>query len=384
MRIKMVMAGVLAVAACGVVVGAQGPAPAAESRFETSAGPVLVERVTGDLDRPWAVAFLPTGGVLVTEVDGRLLHIGDRGRGARTDVAGLPAIEAIGQGGLLDVVAARDFADSREIFLTYSAPDGRATRTTLARARLSTGNDRLEELSVIWEQDPPVASSRHFGSRVVEAEDGTLWVTIGDRADRPRAQDPQQMIGKVIRVARDGSVPADNPFADGQAARAPIWSIGHRNPQGAAMDPETGALWTVEHGARGGDEINRPEAGKNYGWPQISYGTHYSGFSFPGSSAPGLEQPVFYWDPSIAPSGMTIYSGRLFPEWAGDIFVGALKSQLISRLDRAGAGSPEIAGEERLFEREFGRIRDVREGPDGALWFLTDDDPGGLYRVTPG
>jgi len=363
-------------AVLSVILAALSATPAASQSFETSAGPVAVERVAGPFEHPWAVAFLPGGAKLVTERGGTLWHLGPVG--ARQSVAGLPEIAAVGQGGLLDVVAARDFAKTRTVFLTYAAPDGGATRTTLAKARLGAEGARLTDLAVLWQQDPAIDSGRHFGSRVVEALDGTLWVTVGDRGNRPLAQHRDKMIGKVIRVARGGSAPPDNPFV-GADARDPIWSIGHRNPQGAAMDAE-GRLWTVEHGAKGGDEINRPEAGRNYGWPEISYGTHYSGRPFPGTHAPGMEQPVYYWDPSIAPSGMAIYSGRLWPEWAGDIFVGALKFQLIARLERTG---DSITGEERLFEDAYGRIRDVREGPDGALWYLTDEPNGALYRVTP-
>ena len=351
-------------------------APAQGEVFQSDAGRLKVEPVATDLDHPWAVAFLPGGAKLVTELGGRLwLYHGD---GTRMRVRGLPPIEQIGQGGLMDVVAARDFAKTREIFLTYTAPDGGATRTTLARARLAEGEPKLEDLHVLFEQEPAIASSRHFGSRVVEAPDGALWLTIGDRGQRPMAQALDTTIGKVVRVNRDGSIPADNPFAEGGGHPA-IWSWGHRNAQGAALSPE-GDLYTVSHGARGGDEINRPERGRDYGWPEVSYGTHYSGRTFPASERPGTEQPLHYWVPSIAPSGMMIYSGRLWPEWEGDIFVGALKYRLIARLEREGDAVREA---ERLFAGRFGRIRDLAEGPDGAIWFLTDEDRGALYRVTP-
>lgn len=370
--------GILCIGAATALLIVTGRPTAGAQTFETSAGPVRVERVAGPFVRPWAVAFLPGERFLVTEKRGRLWHV-ERGAEA-TSVAGLPPIDDTGQGGLLDVVAARDFERTREIFLSYVAPEaGGATRTTLAVARLAPDAARLDEVRVIWEQDPAIDSTRHFGSRIVERPDGTLFVTIGDRANRPLAQDRDKSIGKVLRVARDGSIPADNPFVDEPGTKPAIWSLGHRNPQGAALDAE-GRLWTAEHGARGGDEVNIPEAGKNYGWPLISYGTHYSGASFPGTRAPGLEQPVHYWDPSIAPSGLAIYSGRLWPQWEGDLFVGALKDRLISRLDREGT---RIAGEERLFADVFGRVRDVREGPDGALWFLTDETDGALYRVSP-
>ncbi len=373
----MLAGGLMSAALAGCVLALSSGREAEARQFETSAGTVEVERVAGPFESPWAVAFLPAGEMLVTEIGGTLWHLG--AEGARTEVAGLPDIAVIGQGGLLDVAAARDFAETREIFLAYVAPDGVETRTTVAVARLSEGADALEDLRVIFAQDPPIDSGRHFGSRIVERADGTLFVTIGDRANRPLAQDRDKTIGKVVRIARDGSIPADNPFVDTPGTKPEIWSLGHRNPQGAALDAE-GRLWTVEHGARGGDEINRPEPGKNYGWPLISYGTHYWGGEFPAQRAEGLEQPEFYWDPSIAPSGMTIYSGKLWPEWEGDIFVGALKFELISRVERSGDGLREA---ERLFAGAFGRVRDVREGPDGALWFLTDEWDGGLYRVRP-
>lgn len=355
------------------------PADAEARRFETSAGPVLVERMAGPFAHPWAVAFLPGGAKLVTERGGTLWYLAPDG--TRRTVAGVPRVRARGQGGLLDVVAARDFAKTREIFLTYAEPVGEHEgRTAAAVARLSADGAQLEALRVIFRQEPPVGSVIHYGSRVVEAKDGTLWITLGERGMGSQAQNLQNHLGKVVRIARDGSVPPDNPFVGG-IARPEIWSYGHRNPQGAALDPATGALWTVEHGPKGGDEINRPEAGRNYGWPVITYGVDYSGAKIGiGTHAPGMEQPVWYWDPSIAPSGMTIYSGRLWPEWQGDIFVGALKFQLIARLEREGEA---ILGEERLFKGAFGRIRDVREGPEGALWFLTDKAEGALWRIRP-
>jgi len=353
---------------------------------DTSAGEVAVVRVAGPFAHPWAVAFLAQGAMLVTERGGRLWRLGPDGE--RAEVTGVPAVKAEGQGGLLDVVAARDFAATREIFLTYSEPvpgsGGAKSRTAVAVARLSDDGQSLENLRVIFRQQPAVNATKHYGSRVVEAPDGTLWVTLGDRGQRHHAQNPISHLGKVVRIARDGAAPRDNPLIGGLGLPE-IWSFGHRNPQGAALDPVSGALWTVEHGAKGGDEINRPEAGRNYGWPVISYGTTYAGTRIGrGTEAEGMEQPIHYWDPSIAPSGMMIYSGRLWPGWRGDIFVGALKFKLISRLDRTDDNDGDsITGEERLFEDVYGRVRDVREGPDGAIWFLTDEDEGALYRVTP-
>lgn len=355
------------------------PAPVPEAKtFETSAGAVRVERVAGTFSHPWAVAFLPDRTMLVTERGGRLWHV--RRDGRREQVTGVPKVRAVGQGGLLDVVVARDFAKSRDIFLSYAEPHGKASTTAVASARLDAAGTKLQHLRVIFRQKPAMQSSVHYGGRIVEAPDGTLWVALGERGQAIQAQNPLNDLGKIVRIGRDGSIPRDNPFVAGIAAPE-IWSYGHRNPQGAALDPRTGALWIVEHGPKGGDELNRPEAGKNYGWPVITYGTDYNGMKIgEGTHKKGMEQPVHYWDPSIAPSGLAIYSGRLWPQWAGDIFVGALKAKMLVRLARSG---DRITGEEHLFKGVYGRIRDVREGPAGALWFLTDEDKGALYRVRP-
>ncbi len=345
----------------------------AQSNLQTSAGEVKVTPIMTGLDEPWAVAFVPGGGLLVTERDGRLLYGAD---GKLQSVSGVPKVWARGQGGLLDVVAAKDFATSGEIFLTFSEPRDGGAGTALAVARFNPATPSLEDVRIIFRQKHATRAGQHFGSRVVEAPDGTLFLTIGDRGDRDTAQDTQRHSGSVIRVARDGSVPADNPFVGG-GGLPEIWTFGHRNPQGATLDLN-GNLWTVEHGAKGGDEINRPQKGKNYGWPTISYGQHYSGGKIgEGTRKDGLEQPVHYWDPSIAPSGMMIYSGKLWPEWKGDMFVGSLKFDYLSRLD-----GQSVDEQEQLFRDQFSRIRDVREAPDGAIWFLSVVD-GALYRVTP-
>lgn len=366
MRFSHILFGLGALAFAG--------APAFAETRSVSTGQVDVTQVVSGLDTPWGIAFLPDGGQLITERDGRLRLI--RGGEARS-VRGMPDVWDRGQGGLLDVVVARDFASSGEIFLSYSEPVRGGAATAVAVARLDPDAARLSDLRVIFRQGDASGSARHFGSRIVEAPDGTLFVTLGERGDRPAAQDLDGYKGKIARINRDGSIPSDNPFADGAAPA--IWSYGHRNPQGAALDA-SGDLWTVEHGARGGDEINVPEKGLNYGWPEISYGRHYSGGRIGrGTSAPGMEQPEFYWDPSIAPSGMMIYSGRLWPEWKGDIFVGSLKFDFISRLD-VSAG--DVTEEERLFEGDYIRIRDIREAPDGSIWFLAEGD-GSAYRITP-
>ena len=350
-------------------------AVAAQDMVSTDTGTVRVDRMAGDLDQPWALTFLSGGAFAITERDGQIKLFR---KGQMQRVTGVPKVAAKGQGGLLDLVAARDFATTGEVFLTYSEPVRGGARTSLAVARLDIDGAQLTNLRVIFGMSTASGSGRHFGSRVVEARDGTLFLTIGDRGDRPSAQDLNQHSGKVIRVNRDGSIPSDNPFAKG-GARPEIWSIGHRNPQGAALD-ETGRFWTVAHGAKGGDEINTPEAGKNYGWPVISYGQHYRGGQIgEGTAKAGLEQPRFYWDPSIAPSGMMIYTGNLFPQWKGDIFVGSLKFDMISRLDRRGNTVTEV---ERLFQNRYYRIRDIRQAPDGSIWFLSVGD-GAAYRITP-
>jgi glucose/arabinose dehydrogenase len=358
------------------------PAGAAESRLhDTQAGRIAVTAVATDLAYPWGFAVLDDGALLVNEIEGRMLLISADGE-TRTEVTGVPEVAASGQGGLLDLALAPDFGDSGIVYFTFSEPGEGGASTAAARARLvrEDGDARLEDVSVIARMARKTGGGRHFGSRVVPAPDGTLFVTLGDRGEADRAQDPRDHAGSILRVAPDGSIPSDNPFAEGAGALPEIWSIGHRNVQGAAIEPETGALWTVEHGARGGDEINRPQAGLNYGWPVISYGRHYSGARIGrGTEAEGYEQPIHYWDPSIAPSGMAFYTGTAVPGWTGDLFVGALKDQLISRLQvRDG----EIVGEEQFLVGEYGRVRTLRDGPDGALWFSTDEAEGGIYRIT--
>jgi glucose/arabinose dehydrogenase len=350
---------------------------AAAETYPSSAGPLRVDAVATGLDQPWGMAFLPDGRVLVTERGGALRLIDDGAVSA--PIQGVPAVYDSGQGGLLDVAISPDFAETGLIFLSYAEPAEGGARTAVARATLA--ETRLEDVAVIFRQRPALSGGRHFGSRIVPAPDGTLFVTLGDRGARDSVQDPSNLIGKLVRIAPDGSIPADNPFVGREGYAPEIYSIGHRNTQGAGLDAE-GRLWTVSHGAAGGDEINRPEPGRNYGWPVISYGSHYSGARIgEGTEKPGLEQPEYYWDPSIAPSGLTVYDGDLFPDWRGDIFVGALRAQLLARVDME-AGSPTGA-EERLLDGALGRIRAVATGPDGALWLLTDESPGGLYRITP-
>ncbi|WPZ32515.1 PQQ-dependent sugar dehydrogenase [Thalassobaculum sp. OXR-137] len=342
---------------------------------------LTAETRVSDLAHPWGVTFLPDGMTVITERDG-VLWLADPSTGSKSEIAGAPRVRAAGQGGLLDVVAHPDFAQNRRLYFSYSEPrsDG-LTGTAIAHGTLSSDGSRLSEVTQIFSMAPATNTTRHFGSRIVFKGDGTLWFTIGDRGDRPRAQNPDDHAGSVLRIAEDGSIPTDNPFADGRGGARELWSFGHRNAQGAARHPETGALWIVEHGARGGDEINRPEAGKNYGWPTISYGRHYHGGQIGvGTSADGMEQPVYYWDPSIAPSGLAFVQGDLFPAWRGDLLVGALKDRMLVRLDMENG---DVAAEERLFKGRFGRVRDVRMGPDGAIWLLTDESDGALIRIAP-
>lgn len=354
-----------------------GPAALAQE-FRTEKGAIRVDIVAGGLDHPWAMAMLPDGSMLVTERKGRLWRLKN---GARTEITGLPVVAAFGQGGLLDIAADEDFAISRRLWLTYSEPGPGGASTALAAATLAAGADRLENLERLFVMAKKTRTDYHFGSRVVLAPDGKLFVTTGDRGERQRAQDFFDHAGAVIRLNRDGSVPADNPFADGSKGLPQLWSKGHRNLQGAAWDKARGLLWTLEHGAMGGDEINAPEPGKNYGWPVISYGLNYDGSKIGiGTAAPGYEQPAYYWDPSIAPSGLAVYDGSLFPQWQGDLFVGALKYQMLVRLD---VEDGRIVGEERMLEGSYGRIRDVEVFADGAVWLLTDEDDGMLLRITP-
>ncbi len=342
--------------------------------LKTSVGSVRVSPLVEGLDTPWAVGVLPDGSFLVTERDGELLHVAD-GRAGR--VRGVPDVVAKGQGGLLDVTVARDFAQTREVFLTFSKRQKGGPGTAVAVARLSENGKRLTNLRVIFEAVPGGSGGRHFGSRVVEANDGTLFVTIGDRGDRPQAQDRSNHIGSVVRINRDGSVPSDNPFVGQPDIRPEIWSFGHRNPQGAGLDAQ-GRLWTSEHGAQGGDEVNLVLPGRNFGWPVISYGKHYSGKPIgEGTAKPGMEQPELYWDPSIAPSGLMVYSGKLWPEWKGDIFVGSLKFNYIARLE----GSP-LREVEQIKGAETERVRDIVEAPDGSIWFISVGQ-GAVYRMSP-
>lgn len=365
----MRLSSAIALLLCCVFAG-----PARAEPRETSAGPVELREIVGGLATPWAIGFLPDGGLLVTERGGRLLLI--EGGVARA-VSGVPKVRASGQGGLLDVVVARDFARSGEIFLTYAEPRRGGAGTTLAVARLDRGAAALDNMRVIYRQEPAASGSAHFGGRVVEAPDGTLFLTLGERGDREGAQRLDTDQGKVVRLRREGGAAPGNPFLGRTDARPGIWSLGHRNPQGAALGLD-GRLWISEHGPKGGDEINRVAAGQNYGWPRVTHGEEYSGGAIGlGAQAPGYAPPSHAWVPSIAPSGLMVYSGRLWPEWRGDLFTGSLKFDFIARLSPDGQRE-----EERLFEGVYPRIRDIREAPDGAIWFISETD-GAIWRMTP-
>ena len=359
-------------AAAGIT---DAPAPAEPSKIK-------VETFADGLRHPWGLQFLPDGRLLVTERPGRMRLVSKDGKLSKP-IPGVPEVAAVGQGGLLDVLLAPDFAESGTIFFSYGEPRGGGKNaTSVARAKLVLDGDsgRLEDAKVIFRQEPAADSGYHFGSRLVWAPDGTLFVTTGERNFlRQESQNPANHIGKVIRINSDGTVPDDNPKLEGWAPE--VWSIGHRNIQGAALRPETGELYTVEHGARGGDELNRPEKGKNYGWPVITYGIDYSGAKIgEGITAKeGMEQGVYYWVPSIATSGLAFYTGDLFPDWKGNAFVGGLAGAQIQRLVFDG---DDIVAAEELLGDEGKRIRDIRQGPDGALWVLTDDT-GEVLRLTP-
>ncbi len=338
----------------------------------------IVTLVRG-LDHPWGLAFLPGGDFLVTERPGRLLRVDRTTFRART-VRGLPAIAAIGQGGLLDVILHPAFASNGLVYLSFTGADEDGVGTEVARGRLA--GDALEEVEVIFRALPKSRGGRHFGSRLLFDADGRLLITLGERGDRPRAQNIGDHAGSVIRINDDGSVPADNPFVSTPGARPEIYTYGNRNVQGIALDPDSGRIWAHEHGPQGGDEVNILASGRNYGWPVITYGRNYViGTQIgEGTHKQGMEQPLHYWTPSIAPSGMTLYTGNKFPAWRGNLFVGALKYRLLVRLE---VRDQKIVHEERLLKDVLGRIRDVRTGPDGYIYVLTDHDDGVLARLEP-
>jgi glucose/arabinose dehydrogenase len=368
------------VCAAGLVVIAGAPAAAQVSR--APATEMAVETFARGLVNPWSLAFLPDGRLLVTERPGRLRIVAKGGK-LSPSLAGVPKVFASGQGGLHDVVLDRGYAQNQTIYLCYAERVDGGARTALARARLvDEGTPRLDDVKVIFRQEGPLSSGNHFGCRIVQTADDNLFLSMGDHyRSRDEAQNLANHIGKVIRIRPDGSVPPDNPFVGKSGAKPEIWTYGHRNSQGLARHPTTGQVWEHEHGPQGGDEVNILQAGKNYGWPVIGFGIDYSGAKIHQSTQKeGMEQPVWHWVPSIAPSGMAFYTGDLFPAWRGNLFVGALAAQLLVRLELDGQ---KIVKEERLFRGLNERIRDVRQGPDGALWLATDNSAGRILRIAP-
>ncbi len=374
--------GILAGAAAMLLLAATllvSPASAETREIPSKKAALLVETLATGLNQPWSVEVLPDGAYLVSEKGGTLRLI--RGGKVSAPLRGVPEVSTTGQGGLLDIALAPDFATSRILYLTYSARGDGGSGTAVAKARLAADDTALEDTTRIFLMNRLTSRGQHFGSRIAIAKDGSLFFGIGDRGEGPRAQDPRDHAGAILHINPDGSPHADNPFLGSAEGLAEIWSKGHRNPQGLVIDPKDGTLLTVEHGARGGDEINVPQPGHNYGWPLVSFGRHYSGAEFDlGSAAKGYEQPLYYWDPSIAPGAIAVYHGAMFPEWEGNLIVAALKYQLVSRLERDESGA--VVSEERMFDGEFGRIRDVIVAPDGALLLLTDDPNGALLRVS--
>jgi glucose/arabinose dehydrogenase len=333
-----------------------------------------IDSVVSGLKEPWSIGFLPDRSVLITEKRGNLFRVAPNG--TKRKIRGVPRVAVKGQGGLLDVLVPRNFASSGQIFLSYATVGKGGFVTAIASADLDLERNTLKNVRQIFAANSGSTGGRHFGGRLVEAPDGSLFLTIGDRGERNSAQNPSEHHGSVVRITKDGR-PVQGGGQNGWLAD--VWTKGHRNAQGAALD-SNGQLWVVEHGPKGGDEINRVKAGNNYGWPVIGYGVHYSGGKVgEGTHKEGLQQPNLYWDPSIAPSGMMIYSGKMFPEWRGDFFIGSLKFDMISRVERNGNLLTEV---ERLASRETGRVRDIREAPDGSIWFLSVDR-GALFRIIP-
>ncbi len=361
-----------------------GQQPAFENQTRApsrKAGVAFTTRlVASGLENPWSMAFLPDGALLVTERPGRIRIVANGTVGPA--IEGVPPVDAVGQGGLFDLALDPSFATSGVLYVSYAEPRAGGNGTAVARARLvrDAAGARLADVTTIWRQMPTIPSDVHFGGRIVIARDGNLFVTLGERgSQRPAARELSSTLGKVVRIRPDGSAPADNPFVGRAGAMAEIWSFGHRNVQGAALNPLTGELWTIEHGAKGGDEVNVARTGKDYGWAKVTYGIDYDGTPIgEGTAAPGVEQPVYYWDPSIAPSGAAFYEADLFPAWRGSLFVGALAGKHLVRLTIEG---DRVVGEERLLEDE-GRIRDVRVSPSGSV-YVANESRGWIVELVP-
>lgn len=370
-------AAILLTATLVIATGTRGQ----ETEFPSSAGGLEVRTFARGLVNPWSLAFLPDGRMLVTERPGRMRIVTTEGQ-LSPPLKGVPEVWASGQGGLLDVIVDKSHAQNKTIYFCFAERTGGGGRTAIARAKLNDGNGRLDETKIIFRQEGPPSSGNHYGCRIAQADDGNLFVTLGEHFTyRDQAQELGNHLGKLIRIAPDGSAAAGNPLIGRAGARPEIWSYGHRNGQGLAINPASGELWEIEHGPRGGDEVNIIGKGKNYGWPVIGYGIDYNGAKIHASAAKdGMEQPVKYWVPSIAPSGMAFYTGDLFARWKGNLFVGALKDQMLVRLTLDGH---RVTGEEHLLKDLGERIRDVRQGPDGALYLLTDSSSGRVLRVAP-
>lgn len=367
------LAGTLAYCSIPLADAPQSPTPASTS------GPFKVNTLASGLESPWGLAPLPDGRMLVTERAGRLRIVSGDGK-LSAPLDGVPKVYAQGQGGLLDVTLGPSFAQDGILYLSYAEPRDGGAGTAIARARLR--DTAVDSVQVLWRQAPKVSGPNHFGSRIVFRGDGTMFVTTGDRySERPKVQDLSTTIGKVVRINADGSIPADNPFVSRDGAQPEIWSYGHRNVQAAALRSD-GTLWTVEHGARGGDELNQPEAGKNYGWPVITYGVDYSGVKIgEGTAKTGMEQPVYYWDPVIAPSGAVFYTGKAFPEWEGDLLIGSLNPGGLVRLELVDG---KVASETRYLGDLRERVRDVQVGSDGYIYLITDSPKAGrVLQLAP-
>jgi len=372
-------------AAAPIAILAGTPALAVDEIFETEGPAIHVQTIADGLSHPWGLAFLPDGSMLVTERPGTLRRVTAEGK-ISGPIAGVPEVDGRDQGGLLDVALDPDFGQNRLVYLSYAEAGDGGNGTAVARGVLGEDQAALSDVEVIFRQQPKADSTKHFGSRLVFDGQGHLFVTLGERSEeefRGQAQDLNSHLGKIVRIHPDGSVPEDNPFVGQDGALPEIWSYGNRNVQAAAINPETGVLWEIEHGPKGGDEINIVQPGANYGWPIVSHGVNYDG-TIVGSGeahAEGMVDAIWTWTPVIAPSGMTFYEGDGFPEWQGDLFVGGLAATALVRLELDG---DSVTREERLLESLGLRIRDVVEGPDGALYLVTDEGNGEVLRVTPG
>ena len=360
---------------------APGPQSQSSETVSSQIGKLQLHTLTADLSHPWGMAFLPDGQLLITERGGKLRRFHPE-QGCYSHLLGVPAVKAEGQGRLLEVAISPEFVTDSLVYLSYAEPgDDGSSGTAVMRARLD--GEALVDAQVIFRQSPKIVSGHHYGSRLIFDRDGFLFITLGDRGQRPMAQELNNHMGTLIRINQDGSVPADNPLVGRDDALPEIWSFGHRNQQGGALNPWTGKVWTHEHGPRGGDEVNIPAAGKNYGWPIITHGINYSGLPIPeaeGKSKEGLEQPHYVWEVSPAVSGMAFYASDKVPGWQHSLFVGAMAQRALIRLSLEG---DTVVAEERLLEKQGWRIRDVKVGPDGAVYLLTDEDRGRLLKLAP-